>query len=117
METPNNEQANMLRVRFSLQKMLGMETKRFNLINIKREGDYFSSSDDRMNLVKYLQVQENIPGLGLFYLIKTKDFMENDDAVGLKFYMIVNNSGSEENRTAGGRRCVLEDTAFVSGIM
>ena len=117
METPNKEQENMLRVRFSIQKMLGRETKRFNLINIKEQGDYFSSSDDRMDLVKYLQVQENIPGLGLFYLIKTKDFMENDDAVGLKFYMIVNNSGIDENRTAGGRRCVLEDTAFISGIM
>ena len=116
METPNKEHVNMLRVRFQIQKMLGRETKRFNLINIKEQGDYFSSSDDRMELVKYLQVQDNIPGLAVFYLFSTARFMENDEYKGLKFYMIVNNSGSDEIRECGGR-CVLEDTTFVSGIM
>jgi len=117
METPNKQNLNALLGSFKVQEILGRPTKRYNLIIKKPEGDYFSSSDNRLELVKYLKKLEdnsndiNIKGWSIYYLITSLKSEERGE--GVKYYMVCSTYDFEKKLT-GGQQLKLDKYQYVS---
>jgi len=113
MNTANQKQLNALFGSFAVQQMLGRPTKRYNLIIKKPEGDYFSSSDNRVELVQYLKKLEdnsgdiNIQGWSLYYLMTSKTSEIRGGSV--KYYMLCSTYDF-----ANGKHMKLDKYEYVS---
>tara|TARA_R110001632_G_scaffold13157_6_gene45250 strand:- start:813 stop:1169 length:357 start_codon:yes stop_codon:yes gene_type:complete len=109
---PNTPQLNSLSVNFAVEKMLGRPIKKYNLIIMTDEGNSFSSSDNRVELVQYLKKCEdrdshNCNGWALWYLLQSITTPED-----MKFYMIA--SLRDFDKVVQGRRCKLDKYEYVS---
>ena len=97
---------------------MNLNTSTPNLIIKKPEGDYFSSSQNRLELVKYLKKLEdnsnnkNIQGWSLYYLVSS--LTSEERGAGVKYYMIC--STYDFHKTLGnGIHMKLDKYEYVSG--
>jgi len=117
MDTPNNKQLNALLGSFAVQDMLGRPQKRYNLIIKKPEGDYFSSSNNRLELVQYLKKLEdnsgdiNIKGWSIYYLITSLKSQERGNDV--KYFMLCSTYDFDK-RLGSGKHLKLDKYEYVS---
>ena len=110
--TPNTPQLNTLLVNFKVEQILERPIKKYNLIIMTDEGNRFSSSDNRVELVQYLKKCEilypdNCSGWALWYLLQSITTPED-----MKFYMIA--SLTDFDKEVAGRRCKLDKYEYVS---
>ena len=109
MFNDNNDNWKLAYMFFEVEKMLGREFKMFNLLICNGEGQYFSSSDDRLELVKYIkkhQLKYKIKDIVFNKSIQYYDydmaydvFSKNSEIKNYKrFFMYINLSGEDETR-------------------
>jgi hypothetical protein len=108
----NTPQLNALLVNFDVEKMFGRPIKKYNLIIMTEEGNRFSSSDNRFELVQYLKrcesiCPENCNGWALWYLLQSITTPED-----MNFYMIA--SLRDFDKVVGGERCKLDKYEYMS---
>jgi hypothetical protein len=102
----NSPQMNTLVVNFATERMLGRPIRNYNLIIMCEEGNRFSSSDNRFELVKYLKNFEKrhpnkIDNVSLWYLVNSIKRRE-----GTNWFMIVSEIDFEQQ--VGDRHCKLD---------
>ena len=112
MSNSNSLQLNALLANFEVERMLKRPIRKYNLIIMEEEGNNFSSSDNRFELVQYLKrceskFPENCNGWALWYLLQSITTPED-----MNFYMIA--SLRDFDRVVGGKRCKLDKFEYMS---